>query len=306
MPLFEVAKDELIPFRRVKGGADLYEKDIEDLLWANLEEFTGETLFPVARQATLPQGGIPDVLALDRTGRVVVFEVKRDVDRRQLAQCLEYAGWARTTNLDELAGLYEGGEAGFWSAWQEFTESDTPIVVNPIPRLVLVARDFQTRTESALSFLVDSGVPVALIRVIVYEDEDGRRFIDVEGEHEIAPASPESMPTDGLEHTKIEGRRMRVRDLVDYKLLQSGDELVWVRPRNGEKYQASVTATGLIRLSDGREFTTPSTAAAQVAGIAAYDGWYAWRVVRSQKLLNDLRHELALLISQTETPPALS
>ena len=41
-------------------------------------------------------------MALDKTGRVVVFEVKRDVDRRQLAQCLEYAGWARTTNLDEL------------------------------------------------------------------------------------------------------------------------------------------------------------------------------------------------------------
>lgn len=46
MPLFEVAACELVPFRQLKGGADLYEKEIEDLLWANLEEFTRETLHP--------------------------------------------------------------------------------------------------------------------------------------------------------------------------------------------------------------------------------------------------------------------
>lgn len=94
MPLFEFTEGELAPFRRLQGGAELHEKEIEALLWGNVEEFTGDTLFPVTRQAKLSTGGIPDVVALDRTGRVVVFEVKRDIDRRQLAQCLEYAGWA--------------------------------------------------------------------------------------------------------------------------------------------------------------------------------------------------------------------
>ncbi len=154
MPLFEVANDELVPFRRLKGGAELYEKEIEDLLWSNLEDFTGETLFPIARQAKLPYGGIADVVAMDRTGRLVVFEVKRDIDRKQLAQCLEYAGWARTASLDELAGLYSHGEAEFWPAWQEFTSSDTPVVVNPKPKLVLIARDFQTATEETGVFVL--------------------------------------------------------------------------------------------------------------------------------------------------------
>jgi hypothetical protein len=130
MPLFEVSQGELVPFRRLKGGEGIYETEIEDLLWANVEEFTGETLFPVRRQAKLPFGGIPDVLALEKSGRVVIFEIKRDVDRRQLAQCLEYAGWARTTSLDELAALYHGGEEAFWTDWQDFTESSTPVVVN--------------------------------------------------------------------------------------------------------------------------------------------------------------------------------
>jgi hypothetical protein len=45
VPLFEISSGELVPFRRLKGGADLHEKEIETLVWANLEEFTGETCF---------------------------------------------------------------------------------------------------------------------------------------------------------------------------------------------------------------------------------------------------------------------
>ena len=71
VPLFEIHLAELVPFRRLKGGSDLYEKEIESLLWSNLEEFTGEALFPIARQAKLPLGGIPDIVALEKTGRVL-------------------------------------------------------------------------------------------------------------------------------------------------------------------------------------------------------------------------------------------
>jgi hypothetical protein len=49
---------------------------------------------------------------LDPSGWVVVIEVKGAVDRDQLAQALEYAGWARGTSLDEFARLFHGGEAG--------------------------------------------------------------------------------------------------------------------------------------------------------------------------------------------------
>lgn len=38
MALFEVARKELNPFRRLNGGADLYEKQLEEMLQANLEE----------------------------------------------------------------------------------------------------------------------------------------------------------------------------------------------------------------------------------------------------------------------------
>jgi hypothetical protein len=178
MPLFEFFENILKPIQPLHAGPDLYEKEIEQLLWENLEALTGEPLFPLARQPKIEGGGIPDIVALDESGRVVVIEVKRDVDRSQLAQCLEYAGWARTTSLDELAGLYPAGVSKFFEDWQDFTKSATPTVVNPAARLFLVAGDIHGRTRSAVDFLVENGLPVVLIVVNLYADA-GHKFIDV-------------------------------------------------------------------------------------------------------------------------------
>lgn len=109
----------------------------------------------VARQARIAGGGVPDILALDESGRVVVIEVTRDIDRGQLAQCLDYAGWARLTNVDEVASLYNrarpshAGVEAFFRDWQDFMETATPVTINPQPRLYLIARYFEGRTRSA-------------------------------------------------------------------------------------------------------------------------------------------------------------
>ncbi len=57
MPLFDITPDfELVPFRSRHGESDLYERKIGALLWANLEDFTGAALFPVARQPKIAVG----------------------------------------------------------------------------------------------------------------------------------------------------------------------------------------------------------------------------------------------------------
>lgn len=114
MPIYQIRDSGLVGLALVKAGDDLYEKDIEDPLWNSLESFVGEDLFPVARQPEIRTGGIPDVITLDASGRVVVIEVKRSIERTQLAQCLQYAGWARRAGLDELAGLYPEVSQRFW------------------------------------------------------------------------------------------------------------------------------------------------------------------------------------------------
>ncbi len=48
--------------------------------------------------------------------------------------------------------------------------------------LVLVARDFQGRTESAFESLIVNNVPVTVAKITVCEDQSGRRLLDVKGE----------------------------------------------------------------------------------------------------------------------------
>lgn len=292
MPLYEIDDaGELIPFRRLRGGPQLYESELEDLFWASPDDLLGESLFLIARQAVLPNAGRVDVLALDRNGRVVVVEIKRDVDRAQLAQCLEYAGWARTTNLEELATIYQRGDAdSFWRDWQVFTDSPAPVPINRSPRLVLIASEFHERTQEALDFLRENGVPVDVVPVNLYEDEQGRRFVDVEAEHEPIVVALDGEGGRERAEVTVGGRRVRVADLIEADLLAPGDSLVWDRPRLGVTCRARIADNGAIELEDGRQFASPSRAAVEAAGIPAYDGWYAWHVVeRGDLLLHDLR-----------------
>jgi Restriction Enzyme Adenine Methylase Associated len=179
-----------------------------------------------------------------------------------------------------------------------FTGSDVPAIVNPVPRLILLAGSFHGRTESAVDFLIENRLPVKVVPVTIYEDQQGRRFVDIEMEHEPEFTSVEQVEV--IDHTKIEGRRVRITDLLDAGLLVPGDTLRWTRPQLGQQYEATVTELGTITVSDGRTFSSPSRAAMDVADVAAYDGWHAWRVERLEgKTLDDLRRELATSARQT-------
>lgn len=300
MPIFELEQKSLVPIRRQAVTTGVYESEIEDLLWDNLEELTGDNLFRVARQPVLPLGR-PDVIALDKTGRLVVIEVKRDVDRSQLAQALEYAGWAREVRLDDLAQRYHGGAGDFWDDWKEFTGSETPTLVQRDPRLMLVARSFEARTYQALEFLLRHQVPIKLLKVAFYLDDDGRRFLNVEWETEPeAEAVSSAFSTD---QAASEAAISDFREVTLSEVAQSLDTplaLVWNRPRKGTRYEATLLDSGKIRLADGREFSSPSGAAMAAASVVSYDGWYAWRVGDSGPTLNELRQQLA----RQDDPPA--
>jgi hypothetical protein len=133
-----------------------------------------------------------------------------------------------------------------------------------------------------------------VLKVSIYEDEQGRRFLDVEGEREPDFAVTAHEAVDVTDHTRIDGRRVRVTDLLDAGPLQPGDDLVWERPRLGKTYRARIAGTGAIELEDGRRFASPSRAAVEAAEVPACDGWWVWKVSRLQgALLNELRLQLA-------------
>lgn len=304
MALYRQDADGLLPLRRTGAQGDRYAREIRDLAWRSLHVFTGEELFAV-RSAAPTAGGVVDIVALSRQGEVVLVEVASALDSGRLARCLELAGWARGTSLDELAGLYHGGAAAFREDWQGFTSTDRPIRLQRNPVLVLVAQHVDAGSRAAVDFLADSGVPVRVVSASAYVDADGARYLEVQGGAEapavaVAHAADRPMPVEPSqvaasgEAASREGRRVGLPDLVEAGLLKEGVEIVWPRPRLGQEYRARITADGQIALPDGREFSTPSAAAMAAANMASYDGWHAWRVGSAQgPLLDDLRRQLA-------------
>ncbi|MEV0895695.1 hypothetical protein [Actinoplanes sp. NPDC049802] len=63
----------------------------------------------------------------------------------------------------------------------------------------------------------------------------------------------------------VNGRRVRVLDLIEAGLLDAGQTLVYQQRLGIEPHLATVTAKGRLALPDGREYNTPSGAAAAAA-----------------------------------------
>lgn len=229
---------------------------------------------------------------------MVVIEVKRDVDRNQLAQALEPAGWARNTNLDALASHYHGGAAAFWDDWMEFTATAHPVLVQSDPKVVLVARSFDERTSAALDFLLQHKLPVQVLRVAFYVDATGRRVLDVEWESEPEvglPVSPGPVLPAVASTLSVDFRQVTLAEVT--AVLTTPCALTWQRPRKRVTYSATLRTDGRMKLDDtGKIFLSPSGAAMAAATVLSYDGWYAWRL-SDGRTLNDVRHEVAATTS---------
>jgi hypothetical protein len=199
-------------------------------------------------------------------------------------------------NLDELAGLHHRDPHTFFTDWQKFAGSTAPVLVARSPRLILIARDFQSRTQAALDFLQENGLPVTVIPVAVYEHVDGRRFVGVESDYE-PPFSGANESVIGETSERAlhppEGVACRSPTLLDSRLLLAGDELEMLLPRRGELFHASVLDDGSIKTESGNVFTNPWVAASDAAGGGSFDGWNYWRLPRlSGRFLADLRQQL--------------
>jgi hypothetical protein len=288
VPLYELRESGLHPFERV-GGPEVYEERLQELVWDNLEAVIGQPMFPVAQKKKIQGGGVPDLIALDRGGHVAVMELKRDVDRNQLSQALEYAGWAQSASLDELAHLYEEGPDKFFSDWGEFTETEVPKTLSFPPHVFLIARDVHPRTERALRFIAAGQVPITMIRASFYKEEGGAMLLDV-SEPQVAPVTLPPTGIDGGSGLTL-GGRVTLADLVEAGILMVGDKLSWERKKLGVIHHATLTKDAALELENGSEFATPSGAAGAVAG-TAIDGWNAWKVSRlGGILLAQLRSE---------------
>ena len=83
------------------------EKDLEDLICDDFS-ILNENWLLIGRQVSTAFGKLIDLLALDRSGSLIVIELKKDKTPREVvAQVLDYGSWVRNLDTTDIAGVFE-------------------------------------------------------------------------------------------------------------------------------------------------------------------------------------------------------
>lgn len=167
--------------QRIDYGTIASEQKLEDFLAADIA-ILDENLLLIGRQVPTAYGKFIDLLALDREGKLVVIELKKDrTPREVVAQVLDYGSWVKGLQEDDIAGLFEnfinkhehGGDVSLDQAFcQKFQVEEMPEVLNEAHELIVVAAKLDDSTERIINYLTDFGVAINAVFFSFFKDGD--------------------------------------------------------------------------------------------------------------------------------------
>ena len=113
-------------------------------------------LIVIGRQVETSFGGIIDLLCVERSGNLVIVELKRDKTPREItAQCLDYASWVKDLSpavIESIAADYLG-TAGLKEAFRQRFGADIPEAINENHRMIVVASRVDPSSERIIKYL---------------------------------------------------------------------------------------------------------------------------------------------------------
>lgn len=170
---------EFTKFQRLPFQADHEESVLEEWLESHPDAILedGQILI-IGRQVRTDLGGLIDLLGVDRSGHVVVVELKRDrTPRDVVAQALEYASFAQRLDADALERLlrvYENDESlNLVNHHREYFENDEAVAFNKDQRIVIIGQRITSEIRQTASFLGSKGISVVCIEFNLFQAEDG-------------------------------------------------------------------------------------------------------------------------------------
>jgi hypothetical protein len=138
-------------------------------------------LLIIGEQVETASGGRIDLLCMDRSGNLVIVELKRDKTPREVtAQALDYASWVKELDakaIDAIAGQHLKGET-LESAFQSKFGMELPEIVNEDHAMLVVASEIDDSTERIIRYLSEAyGVDINDVRFQFFQAEDRREFL---------------------------------------------------------------------------------------------------------------------------------
>lgn len=132
-----------------------------------------------------------DVLALDKNGKLVIVELKRDIAPSSTElQAIKYAAFCSNLTLEDITDIYvkrarlksqqfENDEVE--NEIREFIQNDSFEELDNQPRIILVAKEFRPETTSSILWLRSFGVDIKCVKLELYslKDETGKDTIAI-------------------------------------------------------------------------------------------------------------------------------
>lgn len=167
----------------------LKEMDLEEWVRKN-PEMLHEKLLIIEQQYSVDRANKLDLLALDKDGRLVVIEIKRDKDDiakdKVLGQALRYVSCFSAASQDEIVEIFRqhlkdndpGKDAE--EELRDFFGKGVDIRLNEGGQcIILVAGDFPKEVTSSVMWLRDHKVDIRCIKVNLYQ-QDKDTLVDTE------------------------------------------------------------------------------------------------------------------------------
>lgn len=163
-----------------KGKLDLEER-IEGWLEQDIS-IISDDLLVIGRQIETDFGGYIDLLCLERSGDLVIVELKRQKTPREItAQVLDYASWVKDLSnqkITDLANNYLGKRGPLTEAFGNQFQRELPEILNENHKMLIVASEIDGNTERIIKYLSDTyGVGINATTFEYFRDKDGGEFL---------------------------------------------------------------------------------------------------------------------------------
>ncbi len=281
MPLYEVTEAGLVA-RPVASFADLglYERhDIQRLLRDAISAL-GEDLLVVAEEFGHWEDARRriDLLAIDRTGHLIVIELKRDESGGHMElQAIRYAAMVSSMGFTEVATAYAAHSARYrpseeidaraeLAAFLDVGDGDGEPVISTDVRIVLVSAGFGREITTTVLWLNGfDGMDIRCVRIIPY-DLEGRVLLDVQQVLPLPEAADYQVRLRRKDAAAREQARSGGRDFTRYHVVVEGVALPNQNKRNAVRTMVEQLAARGVALAEIRA-TLPNRAMRMLKGI---------------------------------------
>ena len=152
--IWEIQDQKISPVEETPLAAEHQEQELEEWI-TQAPEILGDEYLAIDRQRDIPGVGRMDLLCIDKTGKLIVVELKRDRSPREaVAQALDYASWLNDADPEEIldyAKEYLEGELS--EAFKDHFHAEMPDIVPQNHKLLIVASRLDSSAERIVNYL---------------------------------------------------------------------------------------------------------------------------------------------------------